>query len=350
MNSYVVKQHMKGVSTLGLRCPKSLTHWCGQVSNAIASFPITTSISNQSSEKPVGKSRGTKEHTSKKYPEVTGYSSFKEKTLSQKICDWKHELEEEKIFQMATRNKSDQTLCEFFDFYALNLLDYFAGSRTLNHAARAERITNKYEELTEKIYRKMHRALLYSVVREFRHLCEETYNNDEDANPIIDRETYQMYWRISKHVKDCYDSRKGGQAFLDFLNGEVEHLPIQPRLEDLLFCYNNVEWCDKYGGKNWGKATALLLNIPKTLSQKQVWIDRVLDLQHNTGHILNKTDFYILSAAKQCHRADQSVRKKRSPLNYRRYANTMSDLLRYSSHKVRKLAIANMNYIPERIR
>lgn len=255
-----------------------------------------------------------------------------------------------KMPKLGHREKEDQTQCEFFDFYALNLLEFFAGEKTLNHSVRAERITNLYEEVTERMYQKIYRALLYSVVREFRHFCYETYNMDDQDNLYIDRGTYQYYWRMSMRVYRKYNTFGGQKAFKAFLDGNSDQLPIQPNLNDILFCFNHKGWNSHYGGKNWAKATALLLDLPRTISQKQVWIDRVLDLQHNTGHILNKTDFHILSAQKRCRRADQGLRNKRSPLNYRRYATTISDLIRYSSVRVRKLATANMNYIPEMIR
>jgi hypothetical protein len=46
----------------------------------------------------------------------------------------------------------------------------------------------------------------------------------------------------------------------------------------------------------WKDAASMLLKAEsiKTIVEKIYWIDEVLDLQHNTGFILNKTEFMAL--------------------------------------------------------
>lgn len=51
------------------------------------------------------------------------------------------------------------------------------------------------------------------------------------------------------------------------------------------YCYSNLRWNKYYGGKKWGKAAKMLLNHPKSSDEKMFWIDKILDLEHNTGGI-----------------------------------------------------------------
>lgn len=236
----------------------------------------------------------------------------------------------------------NKTITLFFDFYALNLLDFFAGEKTLNHSNRAERISNRYTEVTEELYEEIYRALMYSVVREFRHFYWETPHPGSDEA----LEKYKHLMKVSQRIYSSYNSNRLNRWLK---NKNTIKFPIKIDLDDLAYGYNRVQWNKCYGGKNWGKAVEFLQNLPTTVEQKQLWIDRVLDLQHNTGHILNKTDFYSLSKPKQCHRHNESNRRKKTALNYRRYATGVTDLIRYSSSSVKKLSIANMNYVPKQI-
>jgi hypothetical protein len=262
---------------------------------------------------------------------------------------YQKQLEQNHLQKQIKRMHKDITVAKFFDFYTLNLLDYFAGEKTLNHSSRAERITNKYVEVTEEMYAKIRRALTYSIIREFRHFGSETFE------PVVcDEADEKLFYKYDmlKEMSIKYDLEFIRNRFDRYLKGELElhDLHIRFDIDLLIYAFSNVDWALKYGGRNWAKAAQLLREEPKTVHHKQLWIDRVLDLQHNTGHILNKTDFWSLSQPKQCHRQFEPRKNKRSPLNYRRYANSISDLIRYSSSSVRKLAIANMNYIPPQIR
>lgn len=270
------------------------------------------------------------------------------------VADWfqRYEARQQKKLNelKMKRNTPDSLMASFFDFYALNLLDFFAGEKTLNHSSRAERITNRYAEVTEELYQKIYRALTYSVVREFRHFREETYLPESISGKKTRKtERYKELEEMSNKIRIAFIRGYHDKAFLrtnECMITRYSGLSLMMIHE----AFTKYYWCDKFGGRSWGKATALLLDLPRTTEQKQIWIDRVLDLQHNTGHILNKTDFYVLSQPKKCHRQFEPKKNKRSPLNYRRYAERISDLIRYSSPSVRKLAIANMNYIPPQIR
>jgi hypothetical protein len=234
--------------------------------------------------------------------------------------------------------------CETY-FNALNILHHFAGEDTLNHASRAERISNKYEEITESFYLQIHNHLLYSVFREFRHFSEETCITHQNF------EQWGATAKISKQVRSLYYNNKLDYALDAAISSKTEmQNPSNIALWILFKAFSSFKWAKWYGGKNWATAVKFLIEKPKTIKQKQIWIDRVLDLQHNSGHILNKTHFSVLSAPKRCHRVNQSKRNKRTALNYRRYAERISDLTRYSSSYVSRLVSANMNYIPQLIR
>lgn len=213
----------------------------------------------------------------------------------------------------------------FFDFYSLNLLNYFAGENSLNFENRRKRINKEYENVVENFYKDILIALAYSVQREFRH-----YNTQANG-------------REKELIKLSAKCKKG----LPLLEKQLqEHdlsiIPDKEILRKILRGFESGNWCSSYGGKPWAEGARFLVNLPKTFDEKVIWIDRVLDLQHNNGHMLNKTKFRSLSEYNYCF--------KSNPLDYRKKAKTFSSLLQFSSLKVKSLGMASKNFIPEKIR
>jgi len=59
------------------------------------------------------------------------------------------------------------------------------------------------------------------------------------------------------------------------------------------FCYDmfsNAEWVSQYGGEKWAKIAEswILLNNAKSLNEIIIYIDHIIDLEHNTGSIFTK--------------------------------------------------------------
>ena len=235
-----------------------------------------------------------------------------------------------------------RTTLLFFDFYTLSLLNYFAGDNSLNHENRVRRIRETYEKSVDELYDSIRHSLTYSVIREFRHFNEygPAYPNDLSALS-----------RKSRHEHRNRNLRR-------FLNNESNNIDISyNRISKIYEGFLLDGWDSNYGGKLWATATKFLLDEPNTTKRKELWVDRVLDLQHNSGHILNKTKFIDISERTKYPKYTVNQKGKRvkkindywSALDYRRYSKTLSELAEFSSPKVNRLVTANLNFIPELI-
>lgn len=250
--------------------------------------------------------------------------------------------------------KPNSCITKFFDFYVLSLLNYFAGPSSLNHENRARRINEAYETSVEEMYAKIRRALEYSVIREFRHFGSQAKAPHDNTDPVKNEE----WSRLMKVCKNCDDWYEEG-ILSKYLSGEDCIEVDRSLINDLCAGYLQWSWDCSYGGKLWGVATEFLRQNPKNIQGKELWVDRVLDLHHNNGHLLNKTEFNYLSNSSDDsnYHWDGEFSNERNPkrkldlveynaLDYRREAPTLSDLSLYASTKVRNLSTANMRYIP----
>lgn len=208
----------------------------------------------------------------------------------------------------------------FYDFYALIYMDVFCGETgyNINHANKAKQITERMERKAEELYTYIYFNLLYSANSELEHAQRSMAINDDfhsdEQDELRDNIPYNF---ISKG--DNYSLRLMYRGF------------------------SELNWEPYYGGPKWAKATNYLINTPNTIKQKIQWIDEVLDLQHNTGFILNKTSLACLSSKRKdtaCH-SD----KRLSALDFRAQAS-LEELVSRSSSTVKKLYIANKNLLP----
>lgn len=212
---------------------------------------------------------------------------------------------------------------DFFDFYILEALSNFCGENSLNHQAKIDRIEKLTDETVERFYKKIVAALKYSVGRELRHVigCSGV-SSKKRAAALSDEEALEMN---SLYNRFSYLSTENVIEFYDKQCPKRVYFLFQCRV-----------WDATYGGKKWAKAAKLLINLPKNRKEKLLFIDYALDLFHNSGHLLNKTEFKVLS--------DRKTYKQRgrwkNALNYRKNA-TLEELARHSSTKVRNLYIAN---------
>lgn len=243
-------------------------------------------------------------------------------------------------------NYQINVLKTFFDFYVITALDVFCGESTLNYANKGRRISETCARVVDEFYQMVLKALQYSVLREFRHLNngEGVSKGDKGRFPVKLKKLSRAVNILFKANNYEYfgESHKNQLKFLQ----QSFRVPIKWSFEEIANSFEDSSWDSQYGGKRWAKATKMLLVLPQNQNEKILWIDRVLDLYHNNGHLLNKSMVSILS----CHRTTGKIpRKKRSALNYRKHAKTLSDLAQYSSIKVRNLLIANKARLPKQI-
>lgn len=214
---------------------------------------------------------------------------------------------------------------DFYDFYSIVELYNRSGGFRDNPKYRGypvfvswraeEKIKNTYEEIVNKFYADVHGALNRSIKSELRHFPEMTF---------IDFDNSEKYRTLK-----AYRQAVIGYPW-KFVNRVKKNPSYNPRVVKAIFL--NIKWDDAYGGKKWAKGAQLLIDAEsiKTLSDKVYWIDRVLDLYHNSGHMIDKTQFRVLS-----HREY----RKPTHLNLRKRSRDIFAFLPYNSTRVKKLVI-----------
>ena len=163
----------------------------------------------------------------------------------------------------------------FWDFYALELL---YNSFKVNPAisfARQVVVEKELIEIVKILLPKMVSALEASVRGEVRYF-------------------FRAFRRRNTNDGCTYFKDKILESI-----AEKRH-PLTIDLEEIqrIFVNQNI-WGGDYGGPSWAKATRVLIQAKKDLEKFDLvqWtlrIDRIFDLHHNSGFILNKTDFSSL--------------------------------------------------------
>lgn len=244
-------------------------------------------------------------------------------------------------YKSQLRCKSLLTL--FFDFYVMNEVWF----RTLGAAHYGYPVTKilphgKEEVINEVFMSKVAAlksqivaALEASVRKEIRHWPNHTNHLrgaklDSDGYEID--ETSRYYTANRRLGLKRWPSQKS-----------LKNLP----LESIRELYFTRCWGDDYGGPKWGAATDFLIKLKASKSVKDdvFFIDRILDMQHNTGFILNKTVFATLddrSRARRCNKKGRLYTIK--PLTFR-FVASMKEMVEHCSFTVKGIYTANLNYI-----
>lgn len=105
-------------------------------------------------------------------------------------------------------------------------------------------------------------------------------------------------------------------------------------------------WNSDFGGKRWAKGTKFLIKLKdsKNIKDDIFLIDRIFDLYHNTGFMLNKTYFKYLD-----YLFHEDIKKKykirqSNPLNFR-FKAKIDQMVNFCSTEVYKIYMANKNYL-----
>jgi hypothetical protein len=222
----------------------------------------------------------------------------------------------------------------FFNFYTLNVIrDFKDRENHIYYHSKSSLIDDYAEMATEKMYREVRDALRYSCLREFRHA------KDEYGGYKICDAGYNTCKKIRKylHTAGCPE----GSTHYGKIGEDFEKI-----LTDSGFSFSYVRdifldggyWNSGYGGHLWGRATQFLYEIPKNEKQKVLWVDRVLDLYHNNGPLLDKTNFGVLFES-------HDDLDDQCPLDFRASAS-LTKLSEHCSRKVRNIFIANRRALP----
>lgn len=220
---------------------------------------------------------------------------------------------------------------------------------------KAEKINQAFHETITLIKANVIDALEYSVRREARHIYG-CFNPSEKEIELL---------KTIKHIsfeKNSYEDYNGKTHHSYYINGVNQD---KMSLYDIQRVFSMKGWDSSYGGKRWAKGTEMLIALKnsKNVTEDVFLIDRILDLHHNTGFILNKTEFDILD-----HRVEELISiyysdknykfdneaKKRlfkksnqkysTVLNYRKI-NDPGRFIDLCSENISKLWIANKNYL-----
>lgn len=223
------------------------------------------------------------------------------------------------------RRKLSKAVRLFFDFYAINELYLRCGGfRDIGYQMYnvfvSENIFDKirfnYEDIVETLFKKVVDCLASTTRGELvNNFYSQAFTNDDNERCV---------------TTDMLRKRGGYTLKLFYGNGIIEHAKKASHL------FRDYNWDDEFGGEAWANASDALADLKnvKTLSDKVYWIDRVMDLHHNNGHILNKTEFSSLENDTNVDKYDCITF-----LDYRAKARSILDFVEFCSFKIRKLII-----------
>lgn len=240
------------------------------------------------------------------------------------------------LFSIATEWAHFKNLNEmvnlFFDFYVMvEIYNKTVGTRNTTNdygrikilpSRKEDIITDAYHTAISNIKKVTIRELDYSVYREGRHI--------------------PVYAGCNKQFRDVYDQicernqkYKKSENARDLSLDELEEMFLQ-------------NWSDKYyGGEKWAMAVKHLKDLinSKTPDNDVYFIDRIMDLQHNTGFILNKGAYRFLKDFKfRLPNPSGTGKVLKNSLDFRFYAK-LEDMIPLCSPSVRKIYFANKNYL-----
>lgn len=216
----------------------------------------------------------------------------------------------------------------FFDFYVLNELwfktigavQYGYNTIKILPYQKEKAIDVTFNETIQILKQNVITALEYSVRSEIKHFKNCCADGGD------------------RYYIKCYGKNK--RQFI----GKHGYRLSRKSLNVIENAFSLSGWDRSYGGKKWAKATYWLQQLinSKTIKNDIFIIDRIFDLQHNCGFILDKTNFIQLTIGMKKTTWGESYGPK--PLNLR-FKSTPEKMTKYCSGYIKKLWFANKNYI-----
>jgi len=208
------------------------------------------------------------------------------------------------------RKKIPRIINTFFDFYCLYELWYKTVGGQFYKNAVPQILPWRKEEIIDKAFTDLVNSLKRLVIENLQRTV------------TLEAKHYNSYGPCNTHTYAIFRQH-----------------PHDLGLISKMFYEKN--WSSEYGGKKWGIATDALIGLIQSRSIKDdvYWIDRIFDLQHNNGFILNKTIFKALEDCKGYLNND-------CPLDYRAgCVDIKEEMVPYTSFGVYKIMMANANYL-----
>jgi len=174
-----------------------------------------------------------------------------------------------KVYPRKRRMTRTRIRENFWDFYALELLRAKSKGSYLQH----QRMGNLLKEVTVSLLREQIMALEASIRGEIRYFIRACRSPKQSSNGC---------W-VSDFLVDVYK----------------KYSPLTIDLATIEAIFKKKIWSSEYGGRNWARATRTLIEAKQAFKDDDLrsmiyYVDRIFDLQHNNGFILNKTNFRVL--------------------------------------------------------
>lgn len=204
---------------------------------------------------------------------------------------------------MTFKDKCLQVRHLFWEFYALNHLWFRLGNGAETYGYQPIKIVNenlrnkinfRFEEVTDKFYALIKDALERSIRSEMKYIFGAKYDTFYDAissNPLEETDYYDMQEECKAASKDLTKFVRKHKPEMD-RGCPARYAPIS--WAQIGFRWKG--WNESYCGESWANGCEVYLETDKIshLTEKISWIDRALDLYHNNGFLLNKTEFSAL--------------------------------------------------------
>ncbi len=207
----------------------------------------------------------------------------------------------------------------FYNFYVLNEL-YFnlAGGLEEYGYARSIFISGRAEEKIKETALRDIPAFYLAVV-------------DALERSVRSEIRYGLKWKKDENLKKAI--LKAGLSLKAFKSYRRHNIPLD--VAKFLFSQEYL-YESGYGGLLWAKATEALIEAKKarTYSEMVYHTDRILDMQHNNGFLLDKTEFEVLT-----HCPDEDEDDWNNHLDIRAAVRSIKDFEKHVSFYVRKLLI-----------
>jgi hypothetical protein len=195
----------------------------------------------------------------------------------------------------------------FWDFYALNYLWFRIGGGhesmyggkfhpgKIPSIKRQEIINEVFDRCARKLLKELTIYLFQAAVKEFHNYPSRSefrsYDDVALRNKLSNYENFAIFADISYEDDDADV----------FYNRVINNLNAHKiSIKDIRKTFADITWENQYGGKIWAKIIDIALEISNkqnTLPLKDVvgYIDKIYDMQHNTGSILNKGKWEVLN-------------------------------------------------------
>lgn len=169
-----------------------------------------------------------------------------------------------------------------------------------------EIVQTSTKKLGDEIKEDLLDAMVTAVAAEFRHIWDA---NDAPAiQEFMEKQgAFEQFKKWARHYhrhlgekkvptpwKRTGTKREGSSKEYDAASKAVKTSGWEPDefMKVAASAFMDLGWSSSYGGKAWNNIAKAWgkLNGADTLSERQIWIDHVFDLEHNTGTMLNKVE------------------------------------------------------------